>query len=693
MLSDVTRLRRFLLVAAVGGTVLGLFLLLLIPGVARAFSSVSYKSSVPDLKSLSEPATLYASDGQTVIGRLGTEDRQPVSINQVPVQAVQAVIATEDKTFFTNGGIDIRAAVRALTTNVQVGGVDQGGSTITQQLIKKRLLSDKREVSRKAREAVLAMELTGQISKAAILEEYLNTVYFGQGSYGIGSAAKRFFKKPVEQLTLPEAALLAGVISNPEGANPFFYPEKATARRNFVLDRMVDEKYITQADADFSKLAPLPTERPPAELRPDNYFVEEVQRRLLNDPRLGATAQERYNAVLRGGLKVYTTLDLDAQQRAQDSVDSILPKQPPFTAALVSMDPNNGEVRAIVGGPNFSEQQFNLATQAKRQPGSTYKVITLATALSNGYGPNDTIDGTSPCTVKARGSAPWTTQNAEPGGGVITLRAAITGSVNCAFGHLIAAVGPENVADYARKMGITGNVPAYPSITLGTAEATPLEMATVFSTIASGGIRHDPVFIRKVVGPDKKTIFSASTEGERVLDENVASTEIDMLKGVVSGGTGTRAQISGREVFGKTGTTDEKSDAWFGGCTAQLCATVWMGAIVGRVPMRNVGGIAVFGGTYPARIWHDYMVPMLDGQPSIAFPRPNSSVWPSSRFISDGGRGKASVPASPGDVTTGPAPGPTATAAGSSTTAPSTTAPSTTAKPKPSSTTTTTAGP
>jgi penicillin-binding protein 1A len=339
-------------------------------------------------------------------------------------------------------------------------------------------------------------------------------------------------------------------------------------------------------------------------------------------------------------LRIETTLDQAAQFRAQAAVNQILPNQPPFTAALVAMDPATGFVRAMVGGPGFDHLQYNIATHPPgRQPGSTYKIITLAAALEAGYSPNDTVDGTSPCVAARAGFPIWLTTNAEPGGGTLSLRDATVNSVNCAYAHVIASLGPPAVVAMAHRLGITGPVPAYLPITLGVAEATPLEMATVVSTLAAQGVRHDPQFIQRVIGPDG-TVYIDNTHpaGQRVLDPAVAACETDILRGVIQRGTGTAAQIPGRDTAGKTGTTDDHGDAWFVGGTPQLATAVWMGATTGRVPMHNVGGIEVFGGTYPARIWQAFMSSQLAGQPAPGFPAGGLVCDRPGAPISDAGR-------------------------------------------------------
>lgn len=637
-------LTKFFSIIAIGGICFGLCLAALMPGFGVLASAHSGDDNIDiafsELKSIT---TVYGAGGKE-IGRIGLEARTPVKLSEVPEIMQKAVIATEDQTFWENPGIDAKAILRAVGSNVDAGGVSQGGSTITQQLVKNRVLTDEKTYSRKIKEAVIAYRITQVYSKTEILQEYLNTVYFGQGSYGIASAAERFFKKPLKDLTLGEAALLAGAIQNPEFRNPFLYPDRARERRKQVLAIMVNQKIITQEQADKANLEVLPTEKPLAELKPESYLVAETQRLLLEDKRLGATPQERYNKVLGGGLKVYTSFDPNLQSIAQSAVDTKLPNQPPFTAAMIVMERSTGKVVAMVGGEGFKDAKYNLATQGQRQPGSTYKAITLATAFENGYSPNDTVSGVSPCTINAAGSVPWHTSNAEGGGGIITLRQATAGSVNCAFAHTIASLGPEKVALMAKRLGVTHNVPSYLSITLGTDETSPLDMTTVFNTLANSGVRQDPIFITKVVGPSGEVIFQEKYAGTKVLDPQVAETTVDTLRSNVSSGTGTAARLPGFDVFGKTGTSEEYGDAWFCGGTVKYTSCVWMGDPAGRTPMRNVGGRTVFGGTYPAQIWRQFMVGALEGVENVPITSPDKSLWPKARFISDKGRGKQAPP-------------------------------------------------
>ena len=637
-------IRKFFVVVITGGILVGLCTAALLPGfgvLATANTGDDHIDIVfNDLKS----RTIVYDSNENEIGRIGLEDRSPVKLSEVPKIMQEAVVAVEDQSFWENPGIDAKAILRAVSSNVGAGGVSEGGSTITQQLVKNRVLTNEKTYSRKVKEAVIAYRVTEVYSKTEILQEYLNTVYFGQGSYGIKSASERFFQKPLSELTLSDVALLAGAIQNPEYRNPFLFPDRARERRKQVLNIMRERNLITVQEEAEANDAPLPANRPSSELKPDNYRVAEAQRLLLDDERLGDTPQERYNKVLSGGLKIYTSFDPNLQSIAQSAVDTVLPNQAPFTAAMVVMDRHTGKVVALVGGPGFEEAKYNLATQGERQPGSTYKAITLATAIENGYSPNDTVSGSSPCKIKVDGQPTWETKNAEPGGSTMTLRRATTGSVNCAFAHVIASLGAEKVAAMAERLGVTHKVPNYLSITLGTDETTPVEMTTVFNTLANSGVRQDPVFVTKVVGPKGEVIFDEKYNGTKVLEPQVANTVVDLLSGVVSGGTGTGAKVPGFDVFGKTGTTENFGDAWFCGATVKYTSCIWMGDPSARTSMKRVGGRTVFGGTYPASIFRQFMIGATENLKNEPFPKPDPKLWSKGTFISDKGRGKGSKP-------------------------------------------------
>jgi penicillin-binding protein 1A len=627
----------------------------LVPGLVTLAGSNDFnRDKLANLRGLAQRSTIFDAAGN-VMGVLGTQDREDVTLDQVPTIVQDAVISVEDRTFWDNDGVDLNAVVRAALKNATSGEIEQGGSTITQQLIKKRLLTDKRDVNRKVREIVLALRLTEKYSKRQILEQYLNTVYFGQGAYGVKAAAERLFIHPgptgtptitqLKDLSPGQAALLAGLISNPEGNNPFSNPEGAKKRRAIALAAMVREAYITQAQADAHNAEPLPTIKPAADLRPRDAWTEEVQDRLFHDPLynvLGNTLQERQDKVLQGGLKIYSTKDPRMQAAAQNAMNEYLPSKPDFTGSLISIDPATGFVKAMIAGSGFADNQYNIATSPiGRQAGSTWKVITLAAALDSGFSPEDQVDGSSPCDF---GIAWGKTQNAGDGsgGGPMALRAATAGSVNCAFARTELAVGFTKVIDTAKKMGITQNtLKPLLTLTLGTIESTATEMATVAATIANGGMHRPPIFISKIVSADGTVVFDGkNVPADRAIPADVAACEANLLRAVVTGGTGTRAQVPGRQVAGKTGTTDNRVDANFLGFTPQLATFVWHGNYKTNNP---AAGTAGFGGEIPAMIFRAYMTDALEGQPAEDFPapgpvcsRPGAFVGPSGRSASAG---------------------------------------------------------
>ena len=604
---------------------------------AETVRKASVHKGLPDveLRPLAQRSEILAADG-TLLSALYEEDRVPVPLREVPKALRDAVIAVEDSAFFEHQGVSVRGLVRAVKTNVSSGEVAEGGSTITQQLVKNSILTADRTYDRKAKEAVLAVRMERELTKHEILESYLNTVYFGQGAYGVSAAARRFFDKPLEEITLPEAALLAGMISSPQAFDPVRAPESAAERRQHVLGRMVAVGSITQADADAAAQAPLPTTVSKDLPQPTDHFTEEVRRQLSADTRLGATPAEREATIFRGGIKVHTTLDPAVQAIAEQAVRDRLPESP-FTAALVAIDPADGSVKALVGGPNFAEAKYNLATQGARQAGSSFKTIALAAWLAAGRSPEDLVDATAPCTFPMPDSDPpaWNVDNYDGGSGevlVTTLREATVKSSNCAYARLALALGPDKIVAMAKKLGLSRSLPAVPSIVLGSAEVSPLGMASVYATLAADGIRRPPVFIRRVEGPDGRVLLENSPAEERVLEPQVARSITDVLRGVIDRGTGRRAAI-GRPAAGKTGTAQEWRDAWFAGYTPQLAAAVWMGSPRGQESMIGVAGTNVTGGSFPAAIWGQFMAGAMAPLEVRDFDPADITAWPPNDWI------------------------------------------------------------
>jgi 1A family penicillin-binding protein len=615
----------------VGAGALAAAALLIGSQIALAGKAITYQApGVDDLRPLDQRSLVLDRNNRVIAVLHAEQNRSPVPLKRVPKVLINAILATEDALFYQHHGVNVRSTVRAVGANVDAGGVAQGGSTITQQLVKLSLLSSKQELQRKVKEAVLALELEKKLTKDQILERYLNEVYFGQGAYGVQAASERYFQHPVDSLTVGESAFLAGMIRNPVGYDPTRFRERSRARRAVVLDRMVVVGQITRDDAAQLKRSAMP--RPADRLaKPDTYFIEAVKQELLNDIRLGRTAKDRYEAVFNGGLRILTTFDPTAQDAAERAVANVVPAdEPDFTAAVASVDVASGAVRAMVGGRGFETDKYNLVTQGLRQPGSSWKPIVFLSALEQGISPLSYLSGKEPCPIPNPGGLPdpFEPKNAGDATGKIAgLSDQLVASSNCAFARLAYIVGYRNIIDTARRLGITTRIDAVPAMALGVEEVHPLEMAGVYATIAAGGIKRTPFLIREVRGRDGKSLFRTKVSQERVADANLTSVVIDAMTQVVERGTGTAAQLPGRAVAGKTGTTNNYEDAWFVGFTPQLATAVWMGSPRAKISMSDVGGIKVFGGTYPARIWHEYSAAVLATEPILAFAGADYSVF------------------------------------------------------------------
>ncbi|HWG74632.1 MAG TPA: transglycosylase domain-containing protein [Acidimicrobiales bacterium] len=618
--------------------------------------------------SLSQPSIIYADDGTTILGVLRAADnRKPVTLNQVSALLIHAVLDTEDARFYQHGGVDIPSTLRALASDSSAAGGIQGGSTITQQLVKQTYLTSVRKLSRKVKEAVLAERLQKKYGKNQILQAYLNTIYLGNGAYGVEAAAGEYFGSHASSVTLAEAALLAGMIQDPNGYDPIAHPEAARDRRSQVLARMVHYGTVTQAQADQADAQPLPIAVNRPQVNADQgfgYYARAVTDELLapGSP-LGATYAERYDAVFEGGLKIYTNLDPTQQALAEAAVakdiDSVGAPHGD-TGALAAIEPATGKVRALVGGPSGTND-FDYATQAYRQPGSGFKLFTLLAAYSQGYGPHDTIDGTAPCPVGFPGpyGAGYLPPNKAPvnaadgeGAGAITIDAATAQSINCAYIRLAQHVGLPNVIAQAEALGLTTNASTsgkflpYPSLVIGGEGVTVLQMADAYATVADDGVYHAPSFIDHIVDQTQATVYQGQQPGKQVVSTQVDRMVLQDLQNVMLHGTGTAAGLYNRQAAGKTGTTDNSVDAWFNGATPQLAASVWMGnpkGDSGTYAMRYGPGGQVFGGGYPAQAWHDFMDPAMASVVPTPFPLPNPSAIPPGKFVSSPGTGGISA--------------------------------------------------
>jgi penicillin-binding protein 1A len=555
-------------------------------------------------------------DGRTIADLFAEQNRTNVKLADIPPALQHAVVATEDNRFYQHSGVDLWGTARALWTDAVQQRKAQGGSTITQQYVKNAFTNQERTVQRKISEAMLAYQVEKRFSKDQILEMYLNTIYFGHGAYGIERAAEVYFGKPVGKLDVAESAMLAGVIKSPGRYSPRIDPVAARARRHVVLGQMRDQGYLDDAtyraaDAEAFALAKATKDSATAP-----YFVEYVKNTLVE--RFGA------DLVYRGGLTVRTTLDLGMQQAAEKAVAESLNRKGDPSAALVAIDPRSGEVRAMVGGSDFGSQQYNIAVQGHRQPGSAFKPFVLVAALEDGVSPEQTFESGPVELTPAGASTPWKVTGASGDrSGPMRLREATEKSVNSVFAQLILQVGADKVVDAAKSLGIVTPVTPVPAIALGGLEqgVSPLEMASAYGTLANGGVHAAAHGILDVKDPSGKVLFTSSSKGQKSISAAVAYLATDMLKGVISKGTGTGADI-GRPQAGKTGTTQAYRDAWFVGYTPQLVASVWVGYPDAAREMTSVHGRKVTGGSFPAEIWASFMKTALQDTPKQDFTHP-----------------------------------------------------------------------
>ena len=595
--------------------------LVLLVGVASAAALVkTWLSDLPDYHSptafrMAQPTRILSADGK-LLARLYLEDRTVVDISKVATDLPNAVVAIEDERFYKHNGVDPEGIVRAVLTNLRSGNLSgQGASTITMQYINNTVLLGERTditLARKVRQAYLAMQIEKQYSKQQILNLYLNTVYFGEGAYGMESAARNYFGKHASDLTLAESAMLAGLLQGPSRLDPYEHAEAALNRRTLVLERMLANGYITKAEYEASKAEPLALKRweePESGIYEAPYFVAHVKKLL----------QQQYPqaVVFKGGLTVQTTLDTRMQHLAEKAVARNLGKSSDPDTALVAIDPRTGAIKAMYGGRDYNKSKFNLATQGKRQPGSSFKTFVLVTALEQGMPPYRYIDSSSPAYIPTKPKA-WEVSNSEGHGrGLVTIETATRASINTVFARLIWEIGAAKVVKVAHKMGITSDLPNYPSIGLGSSNVTPLEMASAYGTLATNGVHYTPMAITRILDSEGKVLFSAKPEGKQALKPEIAHAATEILRGVVSGGTGTRAAI-GRPQAGKTGTSQNYRDAWFVGYTPDLVTSVWVGYKTER-PMLSVRGRRGFGGTLAAPIWADFVKPALEGRRKTNF--------------------------------------------------------------------------
>jgi penicillin-binding protein 1A len=589
----------------------GLFVAVALAGIAVASWVLDVAADAPSLATCKKVdragnTAIYDADGNK-LGLVDSEEaRAPVSIDRIPKQLQLATVSIEDQRFYEHGGIDLEGIARAALKNLEAGKTVEGGSTITQQLVRNLCIHNpKRDLERKIIEAQLAVEYAEHHARREILDQYLNTASYGtiEGATAVGvqAASKIYFSKPVWKLNLEQAALLAGLPQAPSDYNPILNPHGALERRNDVLAKMAHQGYVSPARAQAAEQSGLGLDVSGSYFaHREPFFFDYVENELI----------ERYgvNTVRNGGLRVYTTLDPRRQKVALDAMHSTLPYSTDPSSALVSIDPSNGNIETMATSSSYGEDQFNLAAQGHRQPGSTFKAFVLTTAIKQGIDPYSTYYTSKPLDLNLPKWGHWEVHTADEGYlGRVNLQQATVASDNTVFAQLDLDVGPQRVADTAHSMGITSPLDGIPAEGIGGLRVgvSPLEMADAYATLASGGIRHDPIAIHRVAFPGGRTERPDRTAPRRVISEAVAYEVTRLLHDNITEGTGTAAYTGCPGQAGKTGTTDRETDAWFAGYQPNLTTVVWVGYPESNaIEMTSVHGITVFGGTFPAEIWH-----------------------------------------------------------------------------------------
>ena len=618
------------------------FLVLLAAGVLVAFLVGCVRTMPPfdpvKLAETSMTSTVYDVNGNIFSRLHGEENRLPVDLDKTPVELRQAFISTEDIRFYQHFGVDPRAIARALWRIISRQSFE-GGSTITQQLVKNAFLTQEQTWKRKVQEAILALQVERRYTKDQIFEMYLNEIYFGHGAYGVQAASRTYFGKNVSDLNLAEAAFLAGITKNPSFYSPFENFESGKARQELVLDNMVRANFISPEEAEAAKNQEIKIQSAPTTtMHPAPYFIDYVIATLVDNliPIYGAE-KGVYDAIYRGGLHIYTTLDPAMQKAAEDALLGSLPAgevdkngiiQP--QGALIALDPHTGAVKALVGGRDWRETKFNRAVQALRQPGSAFKPFVYTTALTQGWSPGSVLDD-APTIYDGK---EWPNNHNHVFRGLTTLRSGIEGSINVMAVKLAELVGINNVITTAEQMGISTLVKSGPSNDLQLALAlggmtdgvSPLEMAAAYGVLANGGSKVNPHPVVMVKNSRGKVIWEHQSTASKVLSPQVSYVMTDMLRGVITRGTGTPASVIGRPAAGKTGTTTDSNDVWFVGYTPELAAAVWIGSDTKEDSARTFLSRHNIGSGFPAGIWGHFMKQALAEYPVQNFSLPGGLI-------------------------------------------------------------------
>jgi membrane peptidoglycan carboxypeptidase len=590
------------------------------------FALAYFTVNIPDPNAfVNSQSTIIQYSNGSEIGRVGTQNRQIVPLAEIPLNVRYAVLAAEDRGFYSNRAFSVTGILRAIVNNLK-GGSLQGGSTITQQYAKTAFLTPSRTIQRKIKELVISIKLENQLSKDQIFESYLNTIYFGRGSYGVMTASQQYFNRNVDQLTNAQAAVIASILRSPGLYDPAFKEgnlERLQARFKYVKKGMIDAGWLDKAAAakmKFPEVAPRATS---GQLSgPKGHLIEAVTKELA---KLGFSQDQ----LLVGGLVIKTTLDQKAQQSAVDAVTKFYPKKAPadLRIGLAAIRPGTGEVLALYGGRDYLERQLNDATQSITQPGSNFKPFALIAALEQGIPLTSMWNGDSPQTFDDAGKPYEVGNYGLQGWGQVSLLFATERSINTVYVQLGIKVGPAAVVDVARRAGIPESIAMMPtpSVVLGVASPHVIDVANAYATFAAQGIKSKPYLVAQVIGANKGVLYEAKPETQEVFSKDVMADLTYALKRVVTNGTGTAALALGRPAAGKTGTSQSDASAWFSAYTPQIAASVAFFRDNATLTLKGIGGMnSVTGGSFPARIWTAFMKGALKGEPVMEFPAPSN---------------------------------------------------------------------
>ena len=592
------------------------------------FAFAWFSVSIPDPNAyVNSQATIIQYSNGDEIGRIGTQNRQILPLAQIPINMRNAVLAAEDRKFYSNQAFSVTGIARALINNLRSGDLTgEGGSTITQQYAKTAFLTSSRTIERKIKELVISMKLENALSKDQIFENYLNTIYFGRGSYGVQTASQQYFNRNVDQLNLSQTAVIASILRSPGYYDPSLSEENGVRlekRFQYVIDGMLSQGWITQEQADKAKFPTVAPRVTSGSLSgPKGHVISQVQRDL---GRLGFSEEQ----LLEGGLIIRTTLVQKAQQSAVDAVTKFYPKKAPenLRIGLVAIRPGTGEIIALYGGRDYLERQLNDATQSIALAGSTFKPFALIASLEAGIPMTSMWNGDSPQTFDDLGKPYIVSNYGNEGWGQIDLLTATQHSVNTIFVPLGMKAGMDKVVDAARRAGIPENVAMIPtpSVVLGVASPRVIDVANSYATFAAQGVYAKPYLVASVTGPNKGVLYEATPQTQEVFSKEVMADLTYALKSVVNGGTGAAALSLGRPAAGKTGTSQSNASAWFAAYTPQLSAAVALFRDSASESLNGIGGLtSVTGGTFPARIWTAFMKGALKGEPVMTFPAPSN---------------------------------------------------------------------